>query len=422
MSVPAPGPLAAALLFALGAVGAARAEAPKPPPAVAVAQRALLVPRGGAIQPLAERIDPALEAMRFEFRGRTPSLLEALQADATDGFVAIHDGAIVYERYFGDFGPRDHHLWASCTKSLVGMAFGMLVAEGRIDPARRAVDLVPELRGSGFERLTLRQLLNMVAALDFDEDYGVSDSEAPAFRYFARLGLVPAAGAGPGDSAPRGIRGFLPLLRADPELEPGAVFDYQSPNVDVIGWIVSRVAGVPLHAFLAERIWGRLGAEHDAFFSADADFVPIATGGFNSALRDAARFGLAVLEGGRVAGEPVLPEPWIADTLAVTAADREAASRSVFRREGHPAFDAELEAYRNFWWILDAARGELMARGVYGQYVYVNRAARVVIASFASAPVPSNARRDSFKQKLRATRALADRLAAAGAPRPGPAR
>ncbi len=423
---------ALAAACALVALASAAAEAaPAPPPAAAIAQRALWVPRGGEIRPLALRPDASIESFRFEFRGATSSLLEALEGDATDGFLVIRDGAIVYERYFGDFGASDAHLWASCTKSLVGLAFGLLAAEGAVDPARRVEEVLPELRGSGFGRLTQRQLLNMVAALDFDEDYGVSDPAAPAFRYFARLGMLAAPGSPSAPGEPRGIRGFLPQLRPAAKLEPGAVFDYQSPNVDAIGWIVERASGRPLQRLLAERIWSRLGAEHDAFLSADADLVPIATGGFHSTLRDAARFGLAVLHDGRVAGQQVLPQAWIADTLDVTAADREAARRSIFKTEGHAAYDVELEAYRNFWWILDSKRGELMARGVFGQYIYVHRASGVVIASFASAAPPSNARRDSFKRKLRATRALAEWLGSPHArralrvpvrERPGPTR
>ena len=294
------------------------------------------------------------------------------------------------------------------------MALGILVAEGRIDLDAQVSRYLPELGESGFASRTLRQLLDMTSALDYVEDYVGRDPASTTVQYFRRMGFLPApdlmALDPRTDPTPRGILRFLPGLRANASLEAGTVFDYQSPNVDVIGWIISRVSGEPLQRFVARRIWGKLGAEHDAFFATDVEFVPIATGGFSTTLRDAARFGLAVSRGGIREGEPIFPAAWLRDTLELDEADLAATARSVYRQPGNPAYDVELQAYRNFWWILDPARGEFMARGVFGQSIYIHRAHQVVIASFASAPTASSARRPSYKTLLRGMRVLAARL------------
>lgn len=146
----------------------------------------------------------------------------------------------------------------------------------------------------------------------------------------------------------RGVQRYLSKFKADTAREPGAVLDYQSPNVDVLGWLVARLSGVPLQTFVAEEIWGRLGVEHDAFFITDLAYAPIATGGFNTTLRDAARFGLAVLHGGRVGDRQVLAADWVEQSFQVRESDREAARRSIFLDPENPAYFPALEAYRNF--------------------------------------------------------------------------
>ena len=380
----------------------------------------LMVPRDGDIHRFERRPDPSIEALRFAYGDGESSLLEAMRGDSVDGFLVVHHGKLVYERYFGDFGPNDHHLWASCTKSLVSMALGILVEEGRIDPDARVSDYLPELHESGFASRTLRQLLDMTSALDYVEDYVGRDPASTTVQYFRRMGFLPAPdlmALDPlTDPTPRGILRFLPGIGASPDLEAGTVFDYQSPNVDVIGWILSRVSGQPLQRLVADRIWGKLGAEHDAFFATDVEFAPIATGGFSTTLRDAARFGLAVSRGGIWAGQQIFPRAWLEDTLRLDEADLAATSRSVYQQPGNAAYDRELQAYRNFWWILDAEQGEFMARGVFGQSIYIHQAHQVVIASFASAPSPSSARRESYKKLLRGMRTLAAQFSSTPAP------
>ena len=382
----------------------------------------LMVPRDGEVHVLPRKPDASIEALPFRHADEETHLLEAIGNDAVDGILVLHGGTVVYERYFGDFGPKDHHLWASCTKSLVSMALGILVEEGRVDPDSSVSAILPELTESGFGRVTIRHLLDMTSALDYVEDYVGRDLASTTVQYFRRMGFLPAPdliALDPlTDATPRGILRFLPGIGANPDLEPGTIFDYQSPNVDVIGWIISRVSGQSLERFVANRIWAKLGAEHDAFFATDNEFVPIATGGFSTTLRDAARFGLAVSTGGTLGGVRIFPESWLEDTLSVDQADLDATSRSVYREAGNAAYDRELEAYRNFWWILDAAQGEMMARGVFGQSIYIHRDHQVVIALFSSAPSASNARRENYKKVLRGLRALGARLGVPTLPPP----
>ena len=100
------------------------------------------------------------------------------------------------------------------------------------------------------------------------------------------------------------------FVKPDPALAPGAAFDYNSTNADVLGWLIARISGQPLQDFIQHNLWARLGAEHDALLAVDRALVPVATGGMNTTLRDAARFGMMIRDRGEFAGEQVIPAQW----------------------------------------------------------------------------------------------------------------
>jgi len=71
---------------------------------------------------------------------------------------------------------------------------------------------------------------------------------------------------------------------------------------------------------------------------------------------------------GEYNGQQIVPRDWVA---ASTAPSAPTATGAV--------------GYGYQWWIpRGATEGEFMARGIYGQYVYVNRARGVVIATNAA--------------------------------------
>ena len=357
----------------------------------------VMVPRDGSVYSIPEGKPQSIDDLSFDYKGQQLKVSDALKGDHTDGFLVIKDGKLIYEEYFGEFGPHDHHLWASSTKSLVGMAAGILVDQGKLDLDKKVIHYIPELKGSAFEPLTVQQVMNMVSAIEYSEDYVDLTPGSVHYEYFRRIGLVPAydlmALDPKKDDTPRGIQNFLPQLQSREGLEPSTVYEYHSPNVDVIGWIISRQSGMPLQEFVRENIWSKLQTEHDAFFATDADFTPIATGGFNSTLRDFARLGLAVLDDGKLGDVQVFPKAWVKDIPNVSDEMITHTDRSVYKDKDAATYDPQLIAYKNFWWVHDRDKGIFTARGVFGQTLYVNRDKNVVIACFASAPSASNAAR-----------------------------
>lgn len=324
--------------------------------------------------PVALRDD--LAAVRFTPLGGDEELDwdAGLAANFTDALLVLHKGAIVYERYFGTTRPDTPHIVWSVTKSFVGTLAEMLVHEGRLDPAAPVGDLVPELAGSGFADATLRQVMDMTTGLDFSEEYTDPNSGIGAFSM--ALGLTPRS---PGYAGPTDVYGFLPgVARAG---EHGQRFTYRTCNTEVLGWIVARAEGKRLDQVLSERIWQPLGMEQDADFLIDGTGMPFAGGGLNPVLRDLARFGEALRCGGVGNGRQVIP-------AAVVDAIRGGANVDDFTRAGYALLPGW--SYRSQWWVTHNNRGAFTARGIHGQVIYVDPAAEMVVARFASHPIASN--------------------------------
>lgn len=369
-------------------------------------QPAVLVPRAGPVYEISRGSDLDLDERVFEFDGEKISVLSALEAENTDGFIVIKNGNVVYERYFGSFSEHSHHFWGGSTGSLVAMAAAILIDRGDLKADGPVPDHIPELSGGAFSGLSIQQVLNMVSAIDFTETPSDLIPGSNQFEYFRRAGFIPAFDLMALDpktaKTPRGILELLKGLQSDPALDPGQIFEFQSPNVDVIGWIVSRAGEMALNNFLATQIWSKIGAEHDAFFTTDPAFTPLAANGFNTTLRDFARFGLAVLNDGSLGGNQVFPKDLVHSIPDVTEEDIRRARRSMFRAEGSPSYDPELLAFHNFWWVHDRDKGIFSARGEFGQILYIDRSTSTVIASFSSAPEASNGQRPEFHTKMAA--------------------
>ena len=358
----------------------------------------VMIPRAGDIHRFERGSISAFDLDAFD---------EIFESNYADGVIVIQGNRILHERYFHAFGPHDHHIWFSMTKSLLSAAFGKLLVEGTVDLEGSPAEVVPELGKSGFARTTVQQVLNHTTAIDFQENY--TDGKSDFMRYYApALGMAwlpGAADAKPEDTEIYGVHDFLAkFIRADKRTAPDDAFDYNSANADVLGWITARASGQALDDYLAETIWSKLGAEHDAYMVVDRAYMPVATGGMNSTLRDAARFGMMMRDNGSFNGEQVVPAVWVDRILRL---NRQLVTNMAANAKyaGDPWI-----AYHNMWWVLNANPGEFCAVGIHGQVIYINRTANTVMAWFSSQPTASSAQNPTFHAKLKAARELAGTL------------
>ena len=341
----------------------------------------LNVPRGlGVPLPLPRQLDPRIDALPVVPTGASQPLTwrQALDATYTDGIVVLHRGNVVYERYFGVLTDDGQHAAMSVTKSVVGTLGAMLVADGTLDARRKIADYVPELGQSAFGSATLRQVLDMTTALDYSEDY--ADPNAHVWAHAQAGNPLPKP---KGYTGPRSYFEFLQTVRQ--RGEHGQAFGYKTVNTDVLGWVIARVTGRNVAQLLSERIWSRLGSEQDAYFTVDSIGTPFAGGGLNAGLRDMARFGEMLRNGGRFNGQQIVPQSVVKDI-------RQGGDKEAFAKAGYSQLKGW--SYRAMWWVSHNPDGAYTARGVHGQSIYIDPAAEMVIVRFASHPVAANAAND----------------------------
>ncbi len=270
------------------------------------------------------------------------------------------------------------------------------MSRGLLDENAKVTKYVPELAGETFGDATVRNILDMTIAVKWSENY--ADPAAEIRSYGVPSGLRERT---PEYQGPTHLADYLPnaMLRNG---EHGKVFLYVTPMSDVLAWIVARASAKSLPDLLSERVWGPMGAEQDAFFNVDGVGTAVAGTGFNCVLRDLARVGELLRCRGTLMGRKVF-DPQVCEELfrPAIAEEKEAFSAGAF---------AQLEgwSYRNQWWMTNNAGGAIAARGIYGQALYIDPKAEVVIARFASMPTASNLANDHISLPL--YQAIADAL------------
>ncbi|WP_281857141.1 serine hydrolase [Litoreibacter halocynthiae] len=351
----------------------------------------------GKVSPLPADIDPGINAVEFTpLDGGKPMTWDAaFDTNFTDGILVLHKGRIVYERYDGCLDENTLHGAMSVTKSLTGLMAEALVAEGKLDETAPIADIIPELADSAFGDATVQQVLEMTTALDYSEDY--SDPDAEVWTYAEAGSPLPKP---EGYDGPRSYFEYLQTVQKN-DAEHGDAFGYKTVNSDAAGWLIARTTGVSVAEYLSNRIWSRIGAEREAFYTVDSIGTPFAGGGFNATLRDLGRFGQLILNEGAWNGEQIIPAQAIARI-------REGGSKDTFAKAGYDLLPGW--SYRGMWWVSHDDHGSFAARGVHGQTIWIDPTADMVIVRFASNPVAGNAASDPTS--LPAYRAVADYLMA----------
>jgi CubicO group peptidase (beta-lactamase class C family) len=326
--------------------------------------------------------------------GRPMTFEKMLEETYTDGIAVLHRGKLIYERYFGALKPHKPHIAMSVTKSFTGALAGILVNEGKIDPQAPVTEYVPELKASAFGDARVHEVMDMTTGLEYTEVYTDKNSHV--------WGLRRANGMAP---IPQGYDGstniFDFLLAQTKQGEHGKAFAYKTVNTDVLAWICRRASGMTLSDLLSERIWAPIGAEEDAHYHVDRIGTESGGGGLSTSLRDLARFGEMMRNHGRFNGRQIVPDTVVEDIARGGDPEK-------FKPAGYTTLPGA--SYRNQWWVTHNAHGAYMARGVYGQGLYIDPKAEMVIARYASHPVAGNAANDPVT--LPAYMALAKELMA----------
>ncbi|MDH3693440.1 MAG: beta-lactamase family protein [Gammaproteobacteria bacterium] len=313
----------------------------------------------------------------FDRNGQKTTIDGFLAETFTNGFIVLHQGKIVFEQYRNGFTQHDTHLSQSVAKSLVGTLAGVLIGEGVFSEQDLIVDIVPQLNQSGYADARVEHILSMTSGVRFIEDYFESD---PSISDVAKIDI--ACGWKPKHEASKDYTSLYDIAtELGKSREHGAQFVYRSIETDVLSWVIESVTKRFMPDLLSEKIWSKLGAQQDAYFALDRSGTALADGGFCATLRDYARFAQMHLNGGEFNGLEIVPNDWV---MACRKGDH-----SVFNSE---PFISQMPngAYHNQWWIKDVNRSIYMARGIFGQLIYIDPDRQFVAVKLSTWPEPAN--------------------------------
>ncbi|WP_293451514.1 serine hydrolase [Planktotalea sp.] len=265
--------------------------------------------------------------------------------------VVLKDGALVHESYNQGTNPEDLRISWSVAKSYLSSLMGIILAEGAIasldDPVTK---YAPSLKGGAYDRATIRNVLNMASGVTFDEDYLDQSSD------INKMGRVLALGGS--------MDGFAAEL-SETFAIPGVDWQYVSIDTHIISMVIRGATGREVAPLLSEKVIQPMGLEASPYYLTDGNGVAFALGGLNLRTRDYARVGQMFLQNGAYNGTQIVPADWVAASTVPSAPT-----------------DAGEYGYGYQWWMpKDGRAGEFFARGIYGQYIYINRPLGVVVAT-----------------------------------------
>jgi len=290
--------------------------------------------------------------LTYDATGDTHTLDHYLETFFVAGLLVVRGEKILLERY--RLGHDETSRWVSYSiaKSVTSLLVGAALKDGYIDSLDEAVtDYLPRLKGSAYDRATIRDVLHMASGVTWNESYTDPDSD-----------VARAAGT-------NGIALFDYLRDLNASAEPGAVFNYNTGETNMAGAVLRAAIGNNLSTYLEHKIWGPFGME------ADANWLLHEPGGgelggccINATLRDYARIGIFAMNGGVLRdGTRVLPEGWMAESTTPS--------------DGY-------DGYGYLWWL--AGDGIFAGIGIFGQYLWMNPSANIVIVTHSAWPHATN--------------------------------
>jgi CubicO group peptidase (beta-lactamase class C family) len=321
-----------------------------------------IVKRGNHAYPL-----PAgkpLGNLKFLSNDKDYDLYDYMSLNRVSGLLVLKNGKIALERY--ELGNSEKTRWMSMSivKSFTASLVGAALQDGYIKSLEDPVTAyLPQLAGSAYQGVTIRNLLQMASGVKWDETYTDLASDR---RHMLEV---------QNSQKPGGVLELMAKLpRAAP---PGTRWNYSTGETHVVGALVRAAVGRPVAEYLSERIWAKFGMESDATWWLESpNGLEVGGSGLSATLRDYGRLGLFLLGGGKAGGEQVLPVNWV----------KEAASPKWV--------GGKMVDYGFMLWPIPNAvgtinEGAFEARGIFGQHIYMNPRENVVIVVWGALPKPT---------------------------------
>lgn len=271
-----------------------------------------------------------------------------LEENKTIAFVVIRNDSVFYEEYWDQYSRESLSNSFSVAKSIVSILTGIAIDEGKIKSIDQKVsDFIPEYNDGLNAQLTVKHLLTMSSAFNWDESYASLFSKTTKAYYGRNMKKM--------------------MMRLKVMQEPGIYFNYQSCNQIVLAYILQQATGLTISEYASEKLWKPLGARYDALWCLDhKNGLEKAYCCFNSNALDFSRIGLLFLHGGFYNGRQIVSEEFVKASVSPAG---------LIEKNGEKA-----DYYGYSWWL--SQNNDLdfyYARGILGQYIIVIPQENVVI-------------------------------------------
>jgi CubicO group peptidase (beta-lactamase class C family) len=291
---------------------------------------------------------PIPESSLYNKATLSSAFRQHLEENQSIAFVVIRNDSVYYEEYWDQYGRESLSNSFSVAKSIVSILTGIAIDEGKIKSIDQKVsDFIPEYNDGLNAQLTVKHLLTMSAAFNWDESYASLFSKTTKAYYGRNMKKM--------------------MMRLKVMQEPGIYFNYQSCNQIVLAYILQQATGLTISEYASEKLWKPLGARYDALWCLDhKNGLEKAYCCFNSNALDFSRIGLLFLHGGFYNGRQIVSEEFVKTSVSPAG---------LINKSGEKA-----DYYGYSWWL--SQNNDLdfyYARGILGQYIIVIPQENVVI-------------------------------------------
>jgi CubicO group peptidase (beta-lactamase class C family) len=292
------------------------------------------------------------------------------------GLIIVKDGVVQVERYQYERTPQHRFTSMSMAKSITSLAVGMALAEGRIASLDdKAAKYVPSLKGTLVGGTSIRHLLRMASGARFTEEYDGRDDSARFNGAMIQGGIEKALATVATREAPAGTK-----------------FSYASVNTHALSAVLKGATGMTLSQYLEPRLWQAIGAETSALWRADRTGLEMAGGHFNATLRDYARLAIVLANDGKRPDLPGQP-PLVPIDYLMDATDWHRVPPAFRPGKATPYY-----GYGYQFWLFPGERRRFALLGVYGQMIFVDPQAKLVMVQVAANATPKSGRTTLAKE------------------------
>lgn len=283
----------------------------------------------------------------FNKGGQKEKELDAfIKEQKVAGILILQDGKIRLERYALGFSDAERWTSQSVAKSVTSTLVGAAIKDGYI----KSIDdyltkYIPDLKGSAYDKVTIRNLLTMTTGVKWNEIY--TDPNSDIVKFYTQ-------------AVDSGIDETVSYMRNLPsEAEPGKKWVYKTGETHLLGVLVSAATGKTLSEYLSLKIWAPYGMESKATWNIGRTSQEFAGCCLQMKLRDFGRFGQFILDGARIKGKSIVPDDWL---LLATHTQVKL----------WPGW-----GYGFQWWTL--SDGTFRALGIHGQMIHIDPARHLVV-------------------------------------------